>query len=91
MVTTTDIQAALSNIDTAFGVRKTITAPKAYATHLAAKAQIETISRQHAKAIKSAPGYSAAMGCFLSPKDEVAFIERMRAEAVEPAFKMAAE
>lgn len=80
---------ALSNV----GRRGEITAPKAHAAHLAYKAEIAAISRQHAEAVKTAPGYSHALGCFYGPKDAVAFVdaqvEAARAEA--PALLIAAE
>lgn len=82
---------ALAALET--GVKREITAPKAYARHLANKAELERIHRQDAEAIKTAPGYSAAMGCFLSPKAEVAFINSQREadRASAPALRMAAE
>lgn len=66
-----------AQIDRAFA-RGPITAPKAYAAHVAAQKQIAEISREQAEAIKTAPGYSHAMGCFLSPKAEIAFLEAQR-------------
>lgn len=71
------LKDAISKIDHAFA-RGPITAPKAYAAHIAAQEQIAEISREQAEAIKTAPGYSHAMGCFLSPKAEIAFLEAQR-------------
>lgn len=88
--TQTALEAAIAKIDYAFA-RGPITAPKAHAAHLAHKAQVEEIGRSQAEAIKSAPGYSHAMGCFLSPKAEIAFITgRLEADRA-PALKIAAE
>lgn len=70
--------------------KREITAPKAHAAHLAAQAQIAEISRQHAEAIKTAPGYSHAMGCFLSPKAEIAFLNS-QLDAAHCAVAQAAE
>lgn len=72
------------------GRRGEITAPKAYAAHLARQAEIEAIRRQHAEAIKTAPGYSAKLGAFVSPKAAVSFINA-QVEAARPALKIAAE
>lgn len=79
---------ALSALET--GVKREITAPKAHAEHQAYLADIERIRRQQAEAIKTAPGYSHAMGCFLSPKAEVAFLNS-QLDGEAPAYAMAAE
>ncbi|WP_304273994.1 hypothetical protein [Caulobacter segnis] len=78
-------------IDRAF--KREITAPKAYAAHQAYKAEIAEIGRQQAEAIKTAPGYSAKLGCFVSAAAEVAFLNDQLASARQgaEALKMAAE
>jgi hypothetical protein len=91
MASQEQLAAALANLDSAFAGRA-ITAPKAYAAHLAGKAELEAIRRENEEAIKSAPGYSAAMGCFLNPKAEIAFMEAQRARRAAPrALALAAE